>query len=64
MKTVEITRSSFGIAVAGVTLSVLMSGWALVVSLDDGDEEYRQAVEQRLVCLELPGPNDCGADGN
>ena len=27
---------------------------------DDGDQ---RGVERRLACLELPGPNDCGADG-
>lgn len=63
MKTVEITRTSSGVALAGIALSLLMSGWALAASLDDDDERYRQATEQRLTCLELPGPNDCGADG-
>ena len=61
-RTVEVTRTSLAVALAGIVLSLLMSGWALVTSMDD-DEDYRQSVEQRLECLELPGPNDCGLDG-
>ena len=38
-----------------------MSGWAPGNSLDD--EQQEQLVEQQPVRLELPGPNDCGADG-
>lgn len=60
MQTVEISRTTLGMTLAGVALSLLMSGWALVDSFDD--DEDRQIIEQRLVCLELPGPNDCGAD--
>ena len=60
-KTMEISRTTVGVGLAGLALSLLMSGWALVESLDE--DEYRQSVEQRLICLELPGPNDCGADG-
>ena len=63
MQTVEITRTSLGVLVVGILLSLLMSGWALLTTFDEDDDEYRQSVEQRLVCLELPGPNDCGADG-
>jgi hypothetical protein len=59
--TIEISRTTMGVGLAGVALSLVMSGWALVESFDDDDE--RQSVEQRLVCLELPGPNDCGVDG-
>ena len=60
MPTVEISRTTVGAALAGAILSLLMSGWALLNTLDD-DEDH-QMIEQRLVCLELPGPNDCGAD--
>ena len=48
----------------GLTMSVVslvLSGWAFVTSLDDDALERR--TEQRLACLELPGPNDCGLDG-
>jgi hypothetical protein len=62
MQTIEVSRRSFGLVAAGAVLALLMSGLALLQSFDDEDE-YRRSVEQRLVCLELPGPNDCGADG-
>jgi hypothetical protein len=54
-------RTMEKVTLAGVALALVMSGWALVTTLDDDDQE--RLVEQRLVCLELPGPNDCGADG-
>jgi hypothetical protein len=60
MRTIEVSTVTVGAALAGVALSLLMSGGALIDSLDDEDE--RRTIEQRLVCLELPGPNDCGAD--
>jgi hypothetical protein len=60
-RTVEVTRTSLAVALAGIVLSLLMSGWALLNTFDE--DEYRRSVDQRLVCLELPGPNDCGADG-
>lgn len=41
--------------------SLFLSGWALLGNLDDGD--VQREVDRRLACLELPGPNDCGADG-
>jgi hypothetical protein len=41
--------------------SLFLSGWAFLASFDD--EGFERSVEQRLACLELPGPNDCGADG-
>jgi hypothetical protein len=53
-----------GILKAAVTLSAIslfLSGWALLDSFDDAD--FERSTEQRLACLELPGPNDCGADG-
>ncbi|MDN5857460.1 MAG: hypothetical protein L0H84_02450 [Pseudonocardia sp.] len=61
MNTLEVSRTTLGVAFVGVVLSLLMSGWALVESSDN--DQDRQAIEQRLQCLELPGPNDCGADG-
>jgi len=42
-------------------VSLFLSGWAILSTLDD-DAQVRD-VERRLACLELPGPNDCGADG-
>lgn len=47
-------------------LAALLSALALVVSLVTAVEVLQEdnvQVEQRLVCLELPGPNDCGLDG-
>jgi hypothetical protein len=45
----------------GISLvSLFLSGWSFLASLDNGD--FERTVEQRLACLELPGPNDCGAD--
>lgn len=60
MPTTHATGRTAGLTVAGVALSLLMGGWALVNSIDD--DQNRRDVEQRLLCLELPGPNDCGAD--
>ena len=48
------------IAVAISVLALLLSGWSLVDELSDDAD--RERIEQRLVCLELPGPNDCGLD--
>ena len=48
------TRVAIGISV----VSLLLSGWTFVQSLDDDAD--RNQIEERLVCLELPGPNDCG----
>ncbi|HEY5881232.1 MAG TPA: hypothetical protein VIU11_20130 [Nakamurella sp.] len=44
------------------TVALILSGIALFASPDDEDD-YRRDIEARLVCLELPGPNDCGLDG-
>lgn len=41
--------------------SLFLSGWAFLSSFDD--EGFQRDTEARLACLELPGPNDCGADG-
>ena len=46
------------VAVAISVLSLLLSGWSLVMSVSDDLDQGQ--IEQRLQCLELPGPNDCG----
>jgi hypothetical protein len=51
-------------ATAAVALSVValgVSGISLTGWAQANDE--RQQIEHRLVCLEQPGPNDCGQDG-
>jgi hypothetical protein len=40
---------------------LFLSGWSFVSSIDE--DGFERSVEQRLACLELPGPNDCGIDG-
>lgn len=40
--------------------ALLLSALSLLLAFDD-DLDRRQ-VEERLACLELPGPNDCGLD--
>jgi hypothetical protein len=42
-------------------VSLFLSGWTFIDTLSDERDERR--IEQRLACLELPGPNDCGLDG-
>ena len=54
------TQSGTRVAVGISVISLLLSGWSFVMTLDD--EGDRAEIEQRLVCLELPGPNDCGLD--
>jgi hypothetical protein len=49
------------VAVALSLIALFLSGWSFIATLDD-DAQVRD-VERRLACLELPGPNDCGADG-
>jgi hypothetical protein len=50
---VAIVMSSIGLVVSAIALgAVAQSG------LTDRDD-----IENRLQCLELPGPNDCGVDG-
>jgi hypothetical protein len=46
------------IAIVISVVSLLLSCLSLVTTLDD--EADRGEIEKRLVCLELPGPNDCG----
>ncbi len=41
--------------------SLFLAGWSFIASFDDQVDTQR--LEQRLACLELPGANDCGADG-
>jgi hypothetical protein len=49
------------IALGFSILSLVLSGWTAYQVQEDNDVERQ--VENRLACLELPGPNDCGADG-
>lgn len=46
------------VAVVVSVVALLLSGWSLALSLNDDLD--RGQIEQRLQCLELPGPNDCG----
>jgi hypothetical protein len=43
-------------------VALLLSAFSLVLTVTDDDLDAQQ-VEDRLACLELPGPNDCGLDG-
>jgi hypothetical protein len=66
METSRIDKTSSTAAAVWIALvsglgGLVLGGAAFVSSLDD-DERDRE-FEQRLVCLELPGPNDCGIDG-
>ena len=54
------TQTRTNLAIGLGVISMLLSGWSVVMTLDD--EADRGQIEQRLACLELPGPNDCGAD--
>lgn len=56
--TADVTLMKTAIALSAASL--FLSGWAFASSLDD---DLERDTEQRLACLELPGPNDCGADG-
>lgn len=50
-------------AVASMSaVALLLSALSQVLTVSDDDLDAQQ-VEDRLACLELPGPNDCGADG-
>lgn len=40
--------------------ALLLSGWSVLDDLDDA--RHDRAVDARLACLEIPGPNDCGLD--
>jgi hypothetical protein len=50
--TVAVAISVLALAISGISLT----GWAQA-------NDERQQVENRLACLEMPGPNDCGQDG-
>lgn len=50
------TRLAVGVSV----IALLLSSWTLVRTVEDDADQRR--IESRLACLELPGPNDCGAD--
>ena len=52
------TRTGTRVAIAISVASLLLSSWSLIMTLDN--EADRGQIEQRLQCLELPGPNDCG----
>jgi hypothetical protein len=57
-KTTALTR----VAIAMSSIALVASSIALVAVLQSGQAE-RDDIEMRLQCLELPGPNDCGVDG-
>lgn len=60
MSTVSETRvdTPAKVAVAISVVALLLSGWSLILSMSDDLDQGQ--IEQRLQCLELPGPNDCG----
>jgi len=55
------TATSTRAALIVALVSLFLSGWTFIDTLSDEQTERR--IEQRLACLELPGPNDCGLDG-
>lgn len=55
------TDTMLRVTLAASFASLFFSGWAFIASIDDDGDQ--RDVERRLACLELPGPNDCGADG-
>jgi uncharacterized membrane protein len=62
----ELTRTTPDRTTAAIAsmsaAALLLSAVSLVLTVTDDDLDAQQ-VEDRLACLELPGPNDCGADG-
>jgi len=50
------------VAIAMSAIALVASSVALVAVAQSGQTD-RQEIENRLQCLELPGPNDCGLDG-
>lgn len=54
-------RTTLVLATTSVA-ALLLSAVSLALTLTDDDLDAQQ-VEDRLACLELPGPNDCGVDG-
>ena len=60
--TIDLTSdTALRVTLAASMVSLFLSGWAFIASIDD--DSNQRGVERRLACLELPGPNDCGADG-
>jgi len=55
------SNTALRVTLAASMVSLFLSGWAFIASIDD--DSSQRGVERRLACLELPGPNDCGADG-
>jgi hypothetical protein len=54
-------RTTLAIATTSAA-ALLLSAVSLVLTVTDDDLDP-QEVQDRLACLELPGPNDCGLDG-
>lgn len=54
------TSAAAKAALAMSSLALLLSGFAVVQTLEGPD---REQVDRRLACLEKEGANDCGADG-
>ncbi len=50
------------VAAVALSLSALVASGVSLAGWAQASEE-RQQIETRLQCLELPGPNDCGQDG-
>jgi hypothetical protein len=48
------------VALVASLVSLFLSGWVFLTSLDDADAQ--RDLQSRLACLELPGANDCGPD--
>jgi hypothetical protein len=55
---VQSTETGARVAIGISVVSLLLSGWTFNQSLDDDAD--RDRVEERLVCLKLPGADDCG----
>jgi len=61
-------QATSGIRPARANIAIVLSIVALVTSgfslaAWQTSNVQRQQIEDRLACLELPGPNDCGLDG-
>jgi hypothetical protein len=54
------TETTIRATVVMSAAALFLSGWSFIASFDN--DGFERNVEQRLACLELPGPNDCGAD--
>lgn len=60
LQTEPTTANLLKVAVTMSAVSLILSGWTFISSLDES--AFESNTEQRLVCLEQPGPNDCGLD--